>query len=126
MHVTYKLCVEVSKGVKIRNRYNQVPQMSQDTDGKLTNSQLDTTNESQEVSPFPAGDHKAHINRGTQLTCLSHQIFQVNFNIKALQMLFDLERSSTITTNIRSLSSVYSHMSPHISKSHTSSTTQIT
>ena len=30
---------------------------------KLT---ADTTNESQEVSPFPAGDHKAHINRGTQ------------------------------------------------------------
>ena len=27
---------------------------------KLT---VDTTNESQEVSPFPAGDHKAHINR---------------------------------------------------------------
>ena len=33
---------------------------------KVTNSQLDTTNESQEVSPFPAGDHKAHINRRTQ------------------------------------------------------------
>ena len=30
------------------------------------NSQLDTTNESQEVSPFPAGDHKAHINRRAQ------------------------------------------------------------
>ena len=29
---------------------------------KVTNLQLDTTNESQEVSPFPAGDHKAHIN----------------------------------------------------------------
>ena len=29
--------------------------------GKETNLQLDTTNESQEVSPFPAGDHKAHI-----------------------------------------------------------------
>ena len=27
---------------------------------KLT---VDTTNESQEVSPFPASDHKAHINR---------------------------------------------------------------
>ena len=26
----------------------------------------DTTNESQEVSPFPAGDHKAHINRHAQ------------------------------------------------------------
>ena len=29
----------------------------------MTNSQLDTTNESQEVSPFPASDHKAQINR---------------------------------------------------------------
>ena len=27
---------------------------------------VDTTNESQEVSPFPAGDHKAHINRRAQ------------------------------------------------------------
>ena len=54
---------KVSKGGKIRNRYNQVPHLIQDTNGKVTNSQLDTTNESQEVSPFPAGDHKAHINR---------------------------------------------------------------
>ena len=30
---------------------------------KLT---VDTTNESQAVSPFPAGDHKAHINRRAQ------------------------------------------------------------
>ena len=30
---------------------------------KLT---VDTTNESQEVSPFPAGDHKPHINRRAQ------------------------------------------------------------
>ena len=58
--------VRVSKGAKIRNRYNQVPHMTQDTNGKVTNSQLDTTNESQEVSPFPAGDHKAHINRRAQ------------------------------------------------------------
>ena len=27
---------------------------------------VDTTNESQEVSPFSAGDHKAHINRRAQ------------------------------------------------------------
>ena len=32
----------------------------------MTNSQLDTTNESQEVSPSPAVDHKAHINRHAQ------------------------------------------------------------
>ena len=49
-------CFEVSKGAKIGNRYNQVPHLTQD--GKVTNSQLYTTNESQEVSPFPAGDHK--------------------------------------------------------------------
>ena len=45
---------------------NQVPHLTQDTNGKVTNSQLETTNESQEVSPFPAGDQKAHINRRTQ------------------------------------------------------------
>ena len=45
---------KVSKGAKIRNRYNQVPHLTQNTNGKVTNSQLDTTNESQEVSPFPA------------------------------------------------------------------------
>ena len=58
--------IKVSKGAKISNRYNQVPHLTQDTNGKVTNSQLDTTNERQEVSPFPAGDHKAHINRHTQ------------------------------------------------------------
>ena len=57
---------KVSKGAKIRNRYNQVPYLTQDKNGKVTNSQLDTTNESQEVSPFEAGDHKAHINRRAQ------------------------------------------------------------
>ena len=57
---------KVSKDAKIRNRYNQVPHLTQDTNGKVTNSQLDTTNESQEVSLFPAGDHKSHINRRAQ------------------------------------------------------------
>ena len=46
-------------GAKIRNRYNQVPHLTQDTNRKVKDSLLDTTKESQEVSPFPAGDHKA-------------------------------------------------------------------
>ena len=50
-------------GPLVRNRYNQAPHLTQDTNGKVTNSQLDITNESQEVSPFTAGDHKAPINR---------------------------------------------------------------
>ena len=58
--------LKVSKGAKIRNRYNQVPHLTQDINGKVTNSQLDNTNESQEVSPFTAVYHKAHINRRTK------------------------------------------------------------
>ena len=30
--------VKVSKGAKIRNRYNQFPHLTQDTTGKVTNS----------------------------------------------------------------------------------------
>ena len=58
---------KVSRGAKFRNQYNQVPHLTQDTYGKVTTSQLDTTNESQWVSPFPAGDHKVHINRRAQI-----------------------------------------------------------
>ena len=63
----YKFTLKVSKGAKIRNRYYQVPHLTQDTNGKVANSQLDATNESKEVSPFPADDHKAHINRRAQM-----------------------------------------------------------
>ena len=65
-YLTETVSMKLSKGEKIRNRYSQVPHLTQDTNGKVTNSQLDTTNGSQEVSPFPAGDHKAHINRCAQ------------------------------------------------------------
>ena len=43
---------KVRKKAKIRNRYNQTPHLTQDTNGKATTSQLDITHESQEVSPF--------------------------------------------------------------------------
>ena len=48
--------VKIRKKAKIRNRYNQARHLTQDTNGKVTTSQLDITNESQEVSPFPGGD----------------------------------------------------------------------
>ena len=31
--------IKISKGAKIRNRYNQVPHLTQDTNGKMTNPQ---------------------------------------------------------------------------------------
>ena len=55
--------MKVSERAKIRNRYNQAPHMIQDTTEKVTTSQLDIINERQDVIPFPAGDHKASINR---------------------------------------------------------------
>ena len=60
------LILKVGKGAKIRNQYNQVAHLTQDTNWKVTHSNVDTTNESQEVSSFPAGDHKAQINRRVQ------------------------------------------------------------
>ena len=83
---------KVSKGAKIRNRYNQVPHLTQDTNGKVTNSQLDTTNESQEVSPFEAGDHKAHINRRAQ----RHSKHKTEKNIKDPQKKYRLGTVSKI------------------------------
>ena len=60
-----KLFLKVSKGEKIRIRYNQVPHLTQDTNGKVLNSVRHHKREPR-VSPFPAGDHKAHINRRAQ------------------------------------------------------------
>ena len=39
---------------------------------KLT-AQFDTTNESQDISPFPTDGHKAHINRHTQMHSYTRQ-----------------------------------------------------
>ena len=50
---------KVRKATKIRNRYNQVPHLTQDTTWESDKTQLNITNKSKEVSPFPAGDHKA-------------------------------------------------------------------
>ena len=86
------LLVKVSKGAKIRNRYNQVPHLTQDTNGKVTNSQLDTTNESQEVSPFPTDDHKAHINRRAQ----RHSKHKTEKNIKDPQKKYRIGKVSKI------------------------------
>ena len=38
-HISLDFNNKVSKGAKIRNRYNQVPHLTQDINGKVTNSQ---------------------------------------------------------------------------------------
>ena len=49
---------KVRKRAEIRNRYNQAPHLTQDTNGKEITTQLDIKHKSRKVSPFPAGDHK--------------------------------------------------------------------
>ena len=83
---------KVSKGAKIRNGYNQVPHLTQDTNWKVTNSQSDTTNGSQEASPFPAGHHKAHVNRRAQ----RHNKHKTEKNIKDPQNKYRLGTVSKI------------------------------
>ena len=66
--------VKERKMAKIRNRYNQVPHMTQDTTWKSNKTTINITNKSQEVSPFPAGDHKAAMNRCKSMTITRHKI----------------------------------------------------
>ena len=99
--------IKVSKGAKIRHRYNQAPYLTQDTNGKVTNSQLYTTNESQEGSPFPAGDHKAHINRRTQ----GRNEHKTEKNIKIYKRSTALDRSVEYFTG--ELISPVSRRQPH-------------
>ena len=73
--------LEVSTEEKITNRYNQVPHLTQDTTQEIDKDRIKHhTQESQEVSPFPAGDHKAsneqtrkHDKHETQITKMIHK-----------------------------------------------------
>ena len=50
--------MEVRKKAKLRNRYNQVPQLTQDTVWESDKTIKSHIQESQETSPFQAGDQK--------------------------------------------------------------------
>ena len=66
--------VKARKKVKIRNRHNQVPHLTQDTTWESDkNTRKHHTQESQEASPFPAGDHKAAMNRQDSTTDTKHK-----------------------------------------------------
>ena len=67
-------CVIIArKAATSRNRYNQVPHLTQDTIWESDKAQLNITNKSQEVSPFPAGDQKAAMNRRESMKNTIHK-----------------------------------------------------
>ena len=74
---------ENKKESKDQELIQSSPHLIQDTNWKATTSQLDITNESQEVIPFQAGDRKASINRRARKhnknkteTCHLRMLFQ--------------------------------------------------
>ena len=71
----FVLCaIKVSKTAKVRNRYNQVPHLVQDTTWENDkNTRKHHIQESQEVSPFPADDQKAAMNRQEGMTNTKHK-----------------------------------------------------
>ena len=79
---------KVSKVAKIRNRYNQVPHLTQDTNGKVTNSQKTQ----QTRAKRSALSHEAHINRRAQNIANTRQ----NKNIKDPQKKYRLGTVSKI------------------------------
>ena len=63
---------KIRKTARFRNQYNQVPHLSQDTKLESNKITINITNKSQEVSPFPSGDHKAAINSRQSITNTRH------------------------------------------------------
>ena len=75
---------KVRKRAKIRNRYNQTSHLTQDTNGKVTTSQLNITNKSQDM-PYILKVNKEIINFGPDLYISSATTFflpkQINLNV---------------------------------------------
>ena len=64
--------MKVRKTAKIRERYNHVLHLTQDTTWESNKTTKNITYKSQEVSPFPAGDHKAAMNRRVSMANTRH------------------------------------------------------
>ena len=61
--------IKVSKEAKIRNRFNQVPHLTQDTIWESDKNTIKhNIQENQDASHLPAGDSKAAMNRQESMT----------------------------------------------------------
>ena len=70
----FKNIVKVRKKAKIRNQHNQAPHLTQETTLESDKNQLkQNIHESKEVRSFPADDHKAIMNRQTNMTNTKHK-----------------------------------------------------
>ena len=71
-HFVYtKLSLKVRKAAKIRNRCNQLQHLTQDSTWESDKNTI--KHHKQEPSPFPAGEHKAAMNRRESMTNTRHK-----------------------------------------------------
>ena len=54
--LTFEIVRKSNKVAKIRNRYNQVPHLNQDTNGKVTNSQKTPQTRAKRTQSIATGD----------------------------------------------------------------------
>ena len=66
LHIRF-VCI-VRMEAKIRKRYNQVQHLTLDTTWESNKNTINITNNSKEVSTFPAGDHNAAMNRRNSMS----------------------------------------------------------
>ena len=69
----FSIAYKVRKAAKIRNRYIQVPHLTQDTTWESDKSIIKHHKQEPRVSPFPVCDHKAAINRRESMTNTRHK-----------------------------------------------------
>ena len=68
------MLIKLRKKAKIRNQYNQAPHLNQNTTWESDKNTIKyRIQESQEVSPFLAGDHKAAMNIQENMTFMKHR-----------------------------------------------------
>ena len=64
----YARSIKVRKVAKIRNRYNQVPHLTQDTTWESDKNAIKHHKQEPRSQPFPADDHKTAMNRRESMT----------------------------------------------------------
>ena len=83
---------KVRKAIRIRNLYNHVPHLFQDTQWESNKITIKIPNKSQEVSPFPSGDHNAAMNRRESMTNTRHKILHHLGTVSKNMILVGLNR----------------------------------
>ena len=69
----FQMVLKEREVARIRNQYNQVPHLNQDTIWDSDKNTIKHHKQEPRGSPFPAGDHKAAMNKRESMTKTRHK-----------------------------------------------------